>query len=126
MSKTDCGMSIQEIYDIFPNLTERRNGQNTLLSGSEQHMLAVARVVRTVARLLLLDKISEKLASAIEQALACMITTLKAKGYTIILVEQNFRFPAPLVNRFYVVEHNQLVESFAASELNFEIPRCWS
>ncbi|MCC6070301.1 ABC transporter ATP-binding protein [Massilia sp. GCM10020059] len=116
------GMSIDEIYEMFPNLKERRNSQGTRLSGGEQQMLAVARILRTGARLLLLDEISEGLAPVIVQGLARMITTLKAKGYTIVMVEQNFRFAAPLADRFYVVEHGQIVETFASSELDAKMP----
>ena len=111
------GMSVEEIYAMFPNLAERRHSQGTRLSGGEQQMLAVARILRTGARLLLLDEISEGLAPVIVQALARMITTLRAKGYTIVMVEQNFRFAAPLADRFYVMEHGRIVEQGNHDEL---------
>jgi branched-chain amino acid transport system ATP-binding protein len=118
----DAGMSVEEIYEMFPNLYERRNSQGTRLSGGEQQMLAVARILRTGARLLLLDEISEGLAPVIVQALAKMITTLKDKGYTIVMVEQNFRFAAPLADRFYVMEHGRIVATIAAAELQTSMP----
>jgi len=116
------GMSIDEIYTMFPNLAERRNSQGTRLSGGEQQMLAVARILRTGAKLLLLDEISEGLAPVIVQALARMIHTLRGKGYTVVMVEQNFRFAAPLADRFYVMEHGHIVEKFGASELEAKMP----
>ena len=122
LNGAEKGMSVQEIYQMFPNLYERRNSQGTRLSGGAQQMLAVARILRTGARLLLLDEISEGLAPVIVQGLARMITTLKSKGYTIVMVEQNFRFAAPLADRFYVVEHGQIVETFASSELSAKMP----
>ncbi|WP_370681542.1 ABC transporter ATP-binding protein [Comamonas sp. GB3 AK4-5] len=111
------GMSVDEIYEMFPNLYERRHSQGTRLSGGEQQMLAVARILRTGARLLLLDEISEGLAPVIVQTLARMITMLRAKGYTVVMVEQNFRFAAPLADRFYVMEHGCIVERFESAQL---------
>ena len=113
----DGGMTLEEIYEIFPNLYERRTSPGTRLSGGEQQMLAVARILRTGARLLLLDEISEGLAPVIVQTLARTVRMLREKGFTIVMVEQNFRFAAPLADQFYVMEHGRIVERFAAGEL---------
>jgi branched-chain amino acid transport system ATP-binding protein len=102
------GMSVDEIYAMFPNLKERRNSQGTRLSGGEQQMLAMARILRTGAKILLLDEITEGLAPVIVQTLGRVIRELKAKGLTIIMVEQNFRFAAPLADRHYVMEHGKI------------------
>ncbi len=111
------GMGLDEIYAMFPNLKERRASPGTRLSGGEQQMLSVARILRTGARLLLLDEISEGLAPVIVQALGRAIRMLREKGLTIVMVEQNFRFAAPLADRFYVMEHGRIVEGFTAGEL---------
>ena len=112
------GMSVEEIYAMFPNLKSRRGSPGGRLSGGEQQMLAVARILRTGAKVLLLDEISEGLAPVIVQALARTIRMLREKGFTIVMVEQNFRFAAPLADRFYVMEHGRIVEGFAAAELD--------
>ena len=112
------GMTVAEIYDMFPNLQERRLSPGGRLSGGEQQMLSVARILRTGAKLLLLDEISEGLAPVIVQALGRAIRTLREKGLTIVMVEQNFRFAAPLADRFYIIEHGRVIETFAAAELD--------
>ena len=121
-ARRDSPWQLADIYRIFPRLQERRKNGGAQLSGGEQQMLAVGRILRTGANLLLLDEISEGLAPVIVQALARMILTLKKKGYTVVMVEQNFRFAAPLADRFYVMEHGTIVERFAANELQAKMP----
>ena len=111
------GMSLPEIYAMFPNLLERRGSMGTRLSGGEQQMLAMARILRTGAKLLLLDEITEGLAPIIVQTLGHLIGQLKAKGFTIILVEQNFHFAADLADRHYVIDHGAIAEMITRSEL---------
>jgi amino acid/amide ABC transporter ATP-binding protein 2, HAAT family (TC 3.A.1.4.-) len=111
------GMPVEEIYRMFPNLAERRKSQGSRLSGGEQQMLAMARILRTGAQLLLLDEISEGLAPVIVQKLGEVIRSLKEKGFTIVLVEQNFRFAAPLADRMYIVEHGRIVAEIGKEEL---------
>lgn len=111
------GMSIDEIYAMFPNLYERRRSQGTRLSGGEQQMLAMARILRTGARMLLLDEITEGLAPVIVQKLGEVLVKLRDRGMTVVLVEQNFRFAAPLADRHYVMEHGRIVEEISAAEL---------
>ena len=117
------GMSIDEIYAMFPNLQERRASPGMRLSGGEQQMLAIARILRTGARLLLLDEISEGLAPVIVQTLGRVIRTLKERGYTIIMVEQNFHFAAPLADRHYVIEHGRIVETVTMAELDAKMDK---
>ena len=112
------GMDLDEIYEMFPNLYERRFSQGTRLSGGEQQMLAMARILRTGAKVLLLDEITEGLAPVIVKKLGEVIRLLKSRGYTIVLVEQNFRFAAPLADRHYVLEHGHVVMTIPKEELS--------
>jgi branched-chain amino acid transport system ATP-binding protein len=119
----DGGMTVEQIYAMFPNLKERAASQGTRLSGGEQQMLAVARILRTGARLLLLDEMSEGLAPVIVEKLAEMVGALRRQGYTIVMVEQNFRFAAPLADRFLVMEHGQVIQEFTQAELPSRLER---
>ena len=117
------GMSVEEIYRLFPNLDERRRSQGTKLSGGEQQMLAIGRILRTGARLLLLDEPTEGLAPVIVQQIGAVIRTLKQKGFTILLVEQNFRFAATVADRHYVVEHGQVADMIPNDRLDENIDK---
>jgi len=112
------GLSLEQIFTLFPNLRERLKSQGTKLSGGEQQMLAIGRILRTGARLLLLDEPTEGLAPVIIQQIGHTIRTLKEQGFTILLVEQNFRFASTVADRYYIMEHGKIVEQFANSELN--------
>ena len=111
------GLDLERIFALFPNLRERLSSQGTKLSGGEQQMLAIARILRTGARLLLLDEPTEGLAPVIIKQIGDTIGSLKAQGFTILLVEQNFHFAATLADRYYVMEHGRIIDHFAATEL---------
>src|SRR5436305_7160833 len=111
------GMTVDEIYTIVPDVRERRRSQGTKLSGGEQQMLAIGRMLRTGARLLLLDEPTEGLAPVIIQQIGKTIARLKDQGFTILLVEQNFRFASTVADRYYVMEHGKIIDTFANSEL---------
>jgi branched-chain amino acid transport system ATP-binding protein len=111
------GLGLDRIYELFPNLRERLTSQGTKLSGGEQQMLAIARILRTGARLLLLDEPTEGLAPVIIQQIGRTIGTLKAQGFTILLVEQNFHFAATIADRYFVMEHGRIVDQFASDQL---------
>jgi len=117
------GMSVEEIYTIFPNLAARRRSQGTKLSGGEQQMLAIGRILRTGANLLLLDEPTEGLAPVIVQQIGVVLRTLKAKGFTILLVEQNFRFAATVADRHYVVQNGRVVDMIANADLGRQAER---
>jgi branched-chain amino acid transport system ATP-binding protein len=111
------GLSLDQIFELFPNIKERLNSQGTKLSGGEQQMLAIARILRTGARFLMLDEPTEGLAPVIIQQIGKTIAKLKEQGFTILLVEQNFRFASTVADRFYVMEHGKIIDTFANSEL---------
>lgn len=111
------GMPLEQIFELFPNLKERLNSQGTKLSGGEQQMLAIARILRTGARFLMLDEPTEGLAPVIIQQIGRTISRLKSEGFTILLVEQNFRFASTVADRYYVVEHGKIIDAFANSEI---------
>jgi branched-chain amino acid transport system ATP-binding protein len=113
----DGGLSLDQIFDLFPNLKERLKSQGTKLSGGEQQMLAIARILRTGATFLMLDEPTEGLAPVIIQQIGQTIARLKKQGFTILLVEQNFRFAATVADRYYIVEHGKIIDGFANSEL---------
>jgi branched-chain amino acid transport system ATP-binding protein len=117
------GLPLQQIFELCPNLKERLRSQGTKLSGGEQQMLAIARILRTGARFLMLDEPTEGLAPVIIQQIGKTIARLKADGFTILLVEQNFRFASTLADRFYVMEHGKIIDTFANSELQAKMDK---
>jgi branched-chain amino acid transport system ATP-binding protein len=120
------GLSLDQIFDLFPNLKERLNSQGTKLSGGEQQMLAIARILRTGARFLMLDEPTEGLAPVIIQQIGHTIARLKSEGFTILLVEQNFRFAATVADRFFIVEHGKIIDGFASAELQANMAKLHS
>ncbi|MHC2437488.1 ABC transporter ATP-binding protein [Bradyrhizobium sp. USDA 4451] len=112
------GLPLDQIFTLFPNLKERLTSQGTKLSGGEQQMLAIARILRTGARFLMLDEPTEGLAPVIIQQIGHTIARLKSQGFTILLVEQNFRFASTVADRYYIVEHGKVIDGFANSELS--------
>jgi branched-chain amino acid transport system ATP-binding protein len=118
----DGGLSIEEIYTLFPNLKERRASTGTKLSGGEQQMLAIARMLRTGVKMLLLDEPTEGLAPVIIDRIGEVLAELKGRGMTILLVEQNFRFASRIADRFYVMEHGKIVDGFPVAELHDRMP----
>ena len=119
----DGGLTSEQVYELFPNLAERRASQGTKLSGGEQQMLAIGRILRTGAHLLLLDEPTEGLAPVIVQQIGRTIGELKARGFTILLVEQNFHFAATVADRHYVMEHGRIIDMIANSELDAKMPK---
>jgi len=118
------GLSLNQIFELFPNLKERLgSSQGTKLSGGEQQMLAIGRILRTGARLLLLDEPTEGLAPVIIQQIGKTIRALKQQGFTILLVEQNFRFASTVADRYYVMEHGRIIDQFANSELEANVEK---
>jgi branched-chain amino acid transport system ATP-binding protein len=117
------GLTLPQVFELFPNLRERLRSQGTKLSGGEQQMLAIGRILRTGARLLLLDEPTEGLAPVIIQQIGHTVRTLKAQGFTILLVEQNFHFAATVADRYYVMEHGRVIDRFGNSELDANLEK---
>src|SRR6202043_1754071 len=117
------GLTLERIFELFPNLRERLSSQGTKLSGGEQQMLAIGRILRTGARLLLLDEPTEGLAPVIIQQIGRTIRALKAEGFTILLVEQNFRFAQTVADRYFIMEHGRIVDGFVNSDLDANVEK---